>query len=148
MDLHGSLELMVFDDHLKTLETMEPEEPVAITISISKTEQFTRINAKKILPLSEAKGQKISLKKEAKKEVAESAVPNLIENLIVSIGVERDSEIIDKLYQLALECPGSKRLVLKIEGEKESVKMETNVMVSDTLLQKLRQIGQNTQRVA
>ena len=148
MDLHGSLELMVFDDHLKTLETMEPEEPVAITISISKTEQFTRINAKKILPLSEAKGQKISLKKEVKKEVTESAVPNLIENLIVSIGMERESEIIDKLYQLALECPGSKRLVLKIEGEKESVKMETNVMVSDTLLQKLRQIGQNTQRVA
>ena len=148
MDLHGSLELMVFDDHLKTLETMEPEEPVAITISISKTEQFTRINAKKILPLSEAKGQKISLKKEVKKEVTESAVPNLIENLIVSIGIERESEIIDKLYQLALECPGSKRLVLKIEGEKESVKMETNVMVSDTLLQKLRQIGQNTQRVA
>ena len=93
-------------------------------------------------------GQKISLKKEVKKEVTESAVPNLIENLIVSIGIERESEIIDKLYQLALECPGSKRLVLKIEGEKESVKMETNVMVSDTLLQKLRQIGQNTQRVA
>lgn len=133
MDLHGSVELMIFDDHVKTLEGMNLEEPIAMTINISKTEQFTRINARKILTLEEAKSQKVSIKKEIKKVEP----PKPIENLVVSISAERDSSLIGELHKIALETPGDKRLVLKIEGEKESVRMETKYMVSDKLLEKL-----------
>ncbi|MDD3466088.1 MAG: DNA polymerase III subunit alpha [Campylobacterales bacterium] len=133
MDLHGSVELMIFDDHVKTLEGMNLEEPIAMTINISKTEQFTRINARKILTLEEAKDQKVSIKKEIKKPEA----PKPIENLVVSISAERDASLIGELHKIALETPGNKRLVLKIDGEKESVRMETKYMVSDKLLEKL-----------
>lgn len=66
MDFHGSLELMIFDDHVKVLEEMNLEKPVALTINVSKTEQFTRINARKILTLDEARKQKVDIRKKPK----------------------------------------------------------------------------------
>jgi DNA polymerase III subunit alpha len=130
MDFHGSVELMIFDDHVKTLEGMNLEEPVVITINVSKNEQYTRVNARKILTLDEAKKQKVDIRKEKPKPVA----PKGIE---IEIGIEKDASLIDKIREFAANSPGDKRLVLKIVGEKESIRVDTKMMVSDEFMAKL-----------
>ncbi len=133
MDLHGSVELMIFEDHVKLLEEMNLEEPIAIAVSVMKTEQFTRITPRKILSLDDAKKQKVDIKREIKKPEP----PKKIENLVVEISPERDASLIDKIREIAAGSPGDKRLVLKIVGQKESVFIDTNMMISNDFLSRL-----------
>jgi DNA polymerase III subunit alpha len=132
MDLHGSVELMIFDDHVKTLDSMNLEEPIAMTINISKTEQFTRINARKILTLEEAKSQKVSIKKEIKK-----VEPEKPKGIKITIDTQKDIALLDKIKELAVSLPGANRLVLEIVGEGESVLIDTKMFVSNDFLVKL-----------
>lgn len=133
MDFHGSLELMIFDDHVKVLEEMNLEEPVALTINVSKTEQFTRINARKILTLDEARKQKVDIRKEKPKEEA----PKKEDNVVVEINPERDASLIDAIREVAIDSAGDKKLLLKIIGTKEWVVIDTNMLVSESFLHKL-----------
>ena len=133
MDFHGSLELMIFDDHVKVLEEMNLEEPVALTINVSKTEQFTRINARKILTLDEARKQKVDIRKEKPKE----ALPKKEESLVVEINPERNASLIDAIREVAIDSVGDKKLLLKIIGTKEWALIDTNMLVSESFLHKL-----------
>ena len=63
MDLHGNIELMLFEDRLKELkESYNLEEPIAFKVRISKDENFTRMNILKIESIKEAKNEKIKTK--------------------------------------------------------------------------------------
>lgn len=133
MDFHGSIELMIFDDHVKALEEMNLEEPVVITINISKTEQFTRINARKILTLDEAKKQKVDIKKEKPKQPE----PPKQKGVRVTIDINKDVSLLDKIKELAVSLPGNNKLVLEIVGKDESALVDTGMSVSDEFEKRL-----------
>ncbi len=141
MDFHGSVELMIFDDHVKTLEGMNLEEPVVITINVSKTEQFTRINARKILTLDEAKKQKVDIRKEKPKEP--ETPPVKLKGVRVTIDIDKDVSILDKIKELAVGLPGNNKLVLEIVGKEERVEVDTQLFVSDEFEKKLFAIATN-----
>ena len=135
MDFHGSVELMIFDDHVKALEGMNLEEPVVITINVSKTEQFTRINARKILTLDEAKKQKVDIRKEKPKEP--ELAPLKLKGVRVTINIDKDVSILDKIKELAIGLPGNNKLVLEIVGKEERVEIDTQLFVSDEFEKRL-----------
>ncbi len=63
MDLHGNIELMLFENRIKELEedfgidlkNPSDSEPIAFKVKISKDENFTRMNILKIESLKDAK---------------------------------------------------------------------------------------------
>ncbi len=133
MDLHGSMELMIFEDHVKQLEEMNLEEPIAIMVSITKTEQFTRITPRKILSLDDAKKQKVDIRKEKPKEPE----PVKLKGVRVAIDIDKDASLIDKIKELAISLPGNNKLVLEIVGKEESVLVDTQMSVSDEFEKRL-----------
>lgn len=139
MDLHGSVELMIFDDHVKTLEEMNLEEPIAIVVSVMKTEQFTRITPRKILSLDEAKKQKVDIKKEKPKQPE----PSKQKGVCVTIDINKDVSLLDKIKELAVSLPGNNKLVIEIVGKDESILVDTRMLVSDEFEKRLFALAAN-----
>lgn len=56
MDLHGNIELLLFENRLKELEEdFDINKPIAFKVKISKDADFTRMNILKIESLKDAK---------------------------------------------------------------------------------------------
>ncbi len=76
MDLHGNIELMLFENRIKELEedfgvdlkNPSDSEPIAFKVRISKDENFTRMNILKIESLRDARKEKIKTKQKAVEE--------------------------------------------------------------------------------
>jgi len=105
MDYHGEIEFMVFKDMLETFENWPKDEPVAVKCYIEKVGDFTRISAKKIMTLEEAKNEKVDIKKTQKFEDYYYVV-NLDKNY---------EETLMQVYKKAKAKSGNKRLILVLK---------------------------------
>jgi len=119
MDLHGNIELMVFEDFLNQLEGMNQEEPIAFKCEIAKNEQFTRITTRKILTLKEAKNEKIKIKEE---EVTYNPI-------IIEIDFD-DNEKLQKVYEVIKKHHGPHPLHITIRAKLQDVTIESKYYVS------------------
>ncbi len=137
MDLHGNIELMLFESQLKELEeNFNLEEPIAFKVRISKTEEFTRTTILKIETLQDALKEKVKVKKEQKYTPEPDAKP-----LIIAINLMPNSEIIEELYCLAQRHPGIHPLSLKVRAKLADVIIESNVKVSQEFIKEARSLG-------
>ena len=65
MDLHGNIELTLFENRLKELEEdFDITKPIAFKVKVTKDGDFTRINILKIESMKDAKKEKIKITKE------------------------------------------------------------------------------------
>ncbi len=137
MDLHGNIELMLFESQLKELEeNFNLEEPIAFKVRISKTEEFTRTTIVKIETLEEALKEKVKIKKEQKYTPEPDAKP-----LIIAINLMPDSKIAEDLYCLAQKHPGNHPLSLKVRSKLADVIIESNVRVSKEFIKEAQNLG-------
>ncbi len=137
MDLHGNIELMLFDKHLKALEDeFDINEPIAFKVRISKTDQFTRLSILKMESLKDAKKEKVKIKKEKNYTQEEDAKP-----LIIAINLMPDPRIAEELMCLASRHPGRHPLSLKVRAKLADIIIESNVRVSPEFAKEAVELG-------
>jgi DNA polymerase-3 subunit alpha len=137
MDLHGNIELMLFENRLKELEEeFDLDKPIAFKVRITKDGDFTRMNILKIESLKDAKREKIKIKKE-KKYVPDEILPTLS----LAINLMPESTVIEELYCLAQKHQGKHPLELIIKSKLSDVIIESKMKVSQMIIDEAKEMG-------
>ncbi len=129
MDLHGNIELMLFENRLKELEEFDTEKPIAFKVKISKDENFTRMNILKIESLKEAKKERIKTKQEVQ-EVS----------LTVAIPFSDQDAVMYKLFEVIAHNQGKRDFKIIIKSKLADIELETGFKVAsniETLIEQL-----------
>jgi len=129
MDFHGNIEIMLFSDKLEKLADMNQEEPIAFKGKITHTDFGPRISISKIMTLKESKKEC----KKVKKEVRE--LPQ--EPLNICIKIESDMKVLEDLYTLIRQNPGSRPLKLIITSKLQNVVIDSAIRVNNNILKAL-----------
>jgi DNA polymerase-3 subunit alpha len=137
MDLHGNIELMLFENQLKELnDGFNIENPIAFKVKITKDGEFTKINVLKIESLKDAKKERVKVKKE------EKFIPEVIlPTLSLAINLLPDSRVIEDLFCLAQRYPGKHPLNLHIKSKLTDVIIESRMKVSQMIIEEAKDIG-------
>ncbi len=143
LDLHGNIELMLFEKHIKTLEEkFNLEEPIAFKVKVSKTEQFTRLSILKIESLDDAAKEKVK----QKKEEHYTPEPDL-EPISIAINLMPDSRIAEELMCLATRHPGRHPLNLRVRSKLADVVIESKIRVSKDFINEVVELGFDVEAV-
>ena len=126
MDFHGNIDIMLFEDKLNELEEMDLDEPIAFKAKITHTDMFTRIGITKIMTLKEATKET----KKVKKEVRE--IPQ--EPLNLAVKISDDSKILDELYTLVRQNPGSRELKITIISKLQNIVIDSGIRVNNNII--------------
>ncbi len=137
MDLHGNIELMLFENHLKELEEdFDLTKPIAFKVKITKDGDFTRMNILKIESLKDAKKEKVKTIKEKKHTPEPVAEP-----VILAMNLMPDEKVIEELYCLAQKYPGRHPLQLTIKSKLQDIIIESKMRVSRSILLEAKELG-------
>ena len=137
MDLHGNIELMLFENRLKELEEdFDMSKPIAFKVKITKDGDFTRMNILKIESLKDARKEKIKVKREEKHTPEPEQPP-----LILALNLMPDPKIAEELFCLAEKYPGNRPLELHIKSKLADVIIESKMKVSEMILEEARELG-------
>ena len=129
MDLHGSLEIMLFEDKLNELEKMNLEEPLSIKAKITHTEQFTRIGVTKLMTLEEAKKES----KKVKTQIEEKP----LSPLELAVKFESGEKALEELYRIVRQNPGKRELKIRITSKLKDIVIESSLRVGNNIAQAL-----------
>jgi len=131
MDLHGSIELLLFEDRIKELEDdFDLEKPIAFKVKISKDENFTRMNIIKIEDLKAAKKEKIKTKQQAVIEPP----------LIVAIPFVNQDRSIFKLFEIVANNQGKRDLKIVVKSKLADIELESGFKVTSNVENLIHQI--------
>jgi DNA polymerase-3 subunit alpha len=137
MDLHGNIELMLFENRLKELdEDFDLTKPIAFKVKITKDGDFTRMNIMKISNIKDAKKTKVKVEKEVK-HVPEPEQPPLI----LSLNLMPDAKTVEELMCLVERHPGKRPLEIHIKSKLADVIIESKIKVSELILEEAKEIG-------
>jgi len=137
LDLHGNIELMLFENRLKELEEdFDITKPLAFKVKITKDNQFTRMNILKIESLKDAKKEKVKIKKEERHTPEPEQPP-----LIIALDLMPDPKIAEELFCLAERHPGSRPLQLRVRSKLADVVIESKVRVGAGFEIEARELG-------
>jgi len=137
MDLHGNIELMLFENRLKELEEdFDITKPIAFKVKIGKDGDFTRMNILKIESLKDAKKEKVKVKKEEKHTPEEEQPP-----LILALNLMPDTKTVEELMCLVERYPGKRPLELHIKSKLADVIIESKWKVSEMMLEEAKELG-------
>jgi len=132
MDLHGSFELMLFEDRIKELnEDFDLSKPIAFKVGVKIDDFGTKFSLKKIESLKDAKTEK--LKKGKKKE---KSLPPL------QIGIEfsNDDKIIYDIFDIVSHNQGKRELKLIIKSKLGDVEIQSGYYINPNAEQLLKNI--------
>jgi len=137
MDLHGNIELMLFENRLKELEEdFDLTKPIAFKVKITKDRDFTRMNILKISSIKDAKKTKVKVEKEIK-HVEEPVQPPLI----LALNLMPDSKIVEELMCLVDKYPGKRPLEVHIKSKLADVVIESKLKVSELIMEEAKELG-------
>lgn len=137
MDMHGNIELMLFEKHLKELkEDFDLTKPIAFKVKITKDGDFTRMNILNISSMKDAKKTKIKVEKEVK-HIEEPEQPPLI----LALNLMPDAKIVEELICLVDKYPGKRPLELHIKSKLADVIIESKMKVSDLIMEEAKELG-------
>ncbi len=137
MDLHGNIELMLFENRLKELEEdFDMTKPIAFKVKITKDGDFTRMNILKIESLKDAKKEKVKVKKEEKHTPEPEQPP-----LILALNLMPDAKTVEELMCLVERHPGKRPLELHIKSKLADVIIESKYKVSEQILEEAKALG-------
>ncbi|KAB7884736.1 DNA polymerase III subunit alpha [Poseidonibacter ostreae] len=131
MDLHGSIELLLFEDRIKELEDdFDLEKPIAFKVKISKDENFTRMNIIKIEDLKAAKKEKIKTKQQAVIEPP----------LTIAIPFVNQDISIFKLFEIVANNQGKRELKILVKSKLADIELESGFKVTSNVENLIHQI--------
>jgi DNA polymerase III subunit alpha len=121
MDFHGNIELMLFEDRLKELRSdFDLDEPIAFKVRITKDEQFTKINLRKIESLKDAKKEKLKT----------VIVPKEEPPLTIAIAYSNEMQIMYDLFDIVANNQGKRELILTVKSKLADIQMHTGFKVT------------------
>jgi len=129
MDLHGNIEVTLFEKDLKKLEEMNLDEPLAFKVAVSRDDQFVRIRSLKIMTLEAARSEKVETKI---REIPE-------EPLVITLSMEESIERLEALYALVRNHPGGRPLTLNLTSKLQDVIIETHLSVGNSFVEALQE---------
>ena len=131
IDLHGSFELMLFDNLLKELEDdFDIDKPIAFKVGVTVNDFGVRFNVKKVESLKDAKNEKLKVKK-----VAEILPP-----LVVNIPYDDNESILYKLFEVVSSNQGKRDLVFCIKSKLGDVEIDSGYKINKECEKLLKQI--------
>jgi DNA polymerase-3 subunit alpha len=131
MDLHGNIELMLFEDRLKELkENYNLDEPIAFKVKISKDDNFTRMNIMKIETILDAQKEKLRIKP---KEIQEPP-------MTIAVPFSNDEDTMYKLFDIVANNQGKRELKLLIKSKLADLELETGFKVTTQVESLIQQI--------
>ncbi len=137
MDLHGTIELMLFENRLKELEEeFDITKPIAFKLKVSKDGTSTRLSLMKIESLKDAKSEKVKIIKEEIIEAKEPKSP-----LLFNINFSENIAQVEDFYRLSCQFTGDFPLHLKIKSKLVDIVLETPLFVDEHFIEKAKTIG-------
>lgn len=131
LDLHGSLEMMLFERQLNELEKIDKERPLAMKCAISKDGENTRLRVDKLMSLEEARGVKVETR---------ISVQDVSHPLIAVLSDEASPELIASLRSAALANLGRRELKIMLRSKLQEVVMITGFSVHSSIKESLPEI--------
>lgn len=125
MDLHGNIELMMFEDKLNELKNdyKYEEEPLAFKVRISKDDQFTRMSLRKIESLDDAKKDKQRVKRVEKIEPP----------LTIAVPYSNDEDIMYKLFEVIAHNQGKRELKIIVKSKLGDIELQSGFKVANNV---------------
>jgi len=137
LDLHGNIELMLFENRLKELEEdFDLTKPIAFKVKISRDGEYTRMNILKIESLKDARKEKVKIKKEEHHTPEPEQPP-----LILALNLMPDPRIAEELFCLAEKHPGKRPLELHVKSKLADVVIESKLRVGEGFLLEAKELG-------
>ncbi|RXJ89531.1 DNA polymerase III subunit alpha [Arcobacter sp. CECT 8983] len=131
LDLHGNIEIMLFENRLKELEEkFDLNEPIAFKVKVTKDGDFTRMNILKIESLDDAKKEKIKTKHREKEEPP----------LTVALPFNHTDETMFKLFEIVANNQGKRSLRVIVKSKLADVELETGFAVTSQVETLIKQI--------
>jgi len=125
MDLHGNIELMLFEDRIKELrEDFDLTKPIAFKVRAKIDDFGVKFNLLKIESLKEAKSEK--LKKGKKVEKVQPP-------LNISIEFSNDDKIIYELFEIISTNQGKREVTLTIKSKLGDVELDSGYYVNNNV---------------
>jgi len=138
LDLHGNLEIMLFENRLKELEEnfdidlKDPwnSEPIAFKVKITKDGDFTRMNILKIESLADAKKDKVKTKHVEKQEPP----------ITIALPFNDNEDLMYKLFDLVANNQGKRELKILVKSKLGDIQLDTGFKVSNVVEERIEQI--------
>jgi len=137
MDLHGNIELMLFENRIKEIEeNFDITKPIAFKVKITKDGDFTKMNILNINTLKDAKKTKVKVIKEEKPIEEVKSVP-----LVLVLNLMSDTQLINDLFSLVTKHQGGRSLSLRIKSKLADVVVESQYRVNDMIIDDAKELG-------
>ncbi len=133
MDLHGNIEMMIFEKMMVQLQMMDLNRPVAFKVTVSKDDRGSNIRVNKIVELDDAKKEKVEIKKEVIEEKPLTPV-------FVKVELKDEMTTLEELRVLVDKYPGRRPLKIIISSKLQDVVLESNIRVSDAIVEELEKV--------
>ncbi|WP_353662912.1 DNA polymerase III subunit alpha [Hydrogenimonas sp. SS33] len=131
MDLHGNIEITLFERQLEQLEKMDLDEPIGFKVTITRDGEFTRMRVHKIMPLKECRKEKVETRMLEKPE----------EPMIIRLDLNHEKmRILEEIYRLAQSHPGRKPLRLLLCSKLQEVMIESSFQVNADMAKRLQEM--------
>ena len=131
MDLHGNIEITLFERQLEQLEKMDLDEPIGFKVTITRDGDFTRMRVHKIMELKACKKEKIETRMVEKPE----------KPMIIRLNLDHEKmRILEEIYRLAQSHPGRKPLRLLLCSKLQEIEIESSIHVNDEMAQQLKKM--------
>ncbi|RXK11516.1 DNA polymerase III subunit alpha [Halarcobacter mediterraneus] len=131
VDLHGNIELMLFENRLKELEEdFDTSKPIAFKVKVTKDGDFTRMNILKIESLKDAQKEKVKTKHVEKEEPP----------LTVALPFSDSDEIMYKFFEIVANNQGKRNLKVLVKSKLADVELETGFSVTSQVETLVKQI--------
>jgi DNA polymerase-3 subunit alpha len=138
MDLHGNLEITLFEKDLIKLESMNLDEPLAFKVAVNRDDQFVRIRSLKMMPLKDVSKEKVQTKMRE--------LP--AEPMAITLNVEGSTERLEAVYQLVQAHPGRRPLTITLTSKLQDVVIETHLSVDDAFMESFQSLSAKDEDVA
>ncbi|WP_456403295.1 DNA polymerase III subunit alpha [Hydrogenimonas sp.] len=133
MDLHGNIEITLFERQLEQLEKFDLDAPIGFKVSITRDGDFTRMRVHKIMELKACKREKVETRMVEKPE----------EPMIVRLDLSHEKiRVLEEIYRLARSHPGRKPLKLLLCSKLQEVEIDSSVYVSEGIKSALEQLAE------
>ncbi len=133
MDLHGNIEMMIFEKMMVQLQMMDLNQPVAFKVTVNKDDRGTNIRVAKVVALDDAKKEKVDIKKEIIPEKP-------LTPIFVKVELKDETTTLDALHHLVKKYPGNRPLKLIISSKLQDVVIESHIRVSDEIVEELEKV--------
>jgi DNA polymerase III subunit alpha len=133
MDLHGNIELMLFEDRMKELrEDFDLSKPIAFKVRIKIDDFGVKFSLLKIESLQDAKTEKL---KKGKR------IDKIQEPLNVSIEFSENDQIIYKLFDIISQNQGKREVILTIKSKLGNVELDSGYYVNNNVIGLLKELS-------